>query len=121
VWDYDDGRQEQRLVRLIALCPACHEVKHLGLAAKRGRHAASLAHLAKVNGWTTDDAEAYAEVVKSPRAKMKPTKSVLAPTSAAHGQPGDVGSGRGGGEGGRPVRAVRISLSAVGHGAEPFA
>ena len=38
VWDYDDARRVQRLVRLIALCPACHEVKHLGLAAKRGRH-----------------------------------------------------------------------------------
>lgn len=63
VWDYDDARRIQRLVRFIALCPACHEVKHLGLAAKRGRQAAALAHLAKVNGWTADDAEAYAEVV----------------------------------------------------------
>ena len=63
VWDYDDARLVQRLVRLIALCPSCHEVKHLGLAAKRGRHAAALAHLAKVNGWTAADAEAYTEVV----------------------------------------------------------
>ena len=52
VWDYDDTTRVQRLVRLIALCPACHEVKHLGLAAKRGRHGAALAHLARVNGWT---------------------------------------------------------------------
>jgi hypothetical protein len=63
VWDYDDQRRVQRLVRLIALCPACHEVKHLGLAAKRGRQSAALAHLARVNGWTSADAEAYAEVV----------------------------------------------------------
>jgi hypothetical protein len=35
----------------------------LRLAAKRGRHTAALAHLAKVNGWTAADAEAYAEVV----------------------------------------------------------
>ena len=63
VWDYDDTRRVQRLVRLIALCPSCHEVKHLGLTAKRGRQAAALVHLANVNGWTTADAEAYAEVV----------------------------------------------------------
>ena len=50
-------------MRQIALCPACHEVKHLGLAAQRGRQRAALAHLAKVNGWTAADAEAYAEVV----------------------------------------------------------
>jgi hypothetical protein len=43
VWEHDDGRRRQRLVRLIALGPACHEVKHLGLVAKRGRHGAALA------------------------------------------------------------------------------
>lgn len=63
VWDYDDARRAQRLVRLIALCPACHEVKHLGLAAKRGRLGPAVTHLARVNGWSADDAEAYAEVV----------------------------------------------------------
>jgi hypothetical protein len=31
----------QRLVRCIARCPACHEVKHPGLAAERGRHGAA--------------------------------------------------------------------------------
>jgi hypothetical protein len=63
VWDYDDTRRIQRLVRLVALCPPCHEVKHLGLTAKRGRQAQALAHLARVNSWTRADAEAYAEVV----------------------------------------------------------
>ncbi len=28
VWDYDDDNHVQRLVRLIALCPLCHGVKH---------------------------------------------------------------------------------------------
>ena len=46
-----------------SLCPACHQVKHLGLAAKRGRQAAALAHLARVNGWTAADGETYVEVV----------------------------------------------------------
>ena len=63
VWDYDDTGRIQRLVRLIALCPPCHEVKHLGLAAKRGRHGPAIAHLARVNGWSVADAEAYAEAV----------------------------------------------------------
>jgi hypothetical protein len=61
VWDDDDTRRVQRLVRLIALCPACHEVKHLGLADKRGRQGAALAHLARVNGWTAADAEVVFE------------------------------------------------------------
>jgi hypothetical protein len=36
-WHYDDDRSIQRLERLAALCPARHEVKHAGLASKRGR------------------------------------------------------------------------------------
>jgi hypothetical protein len=46
VWDYDDARMVQRLVRLIALCPAYHEVKHLGLAGRCSRLGPALAHLA---------------------------------------------------------------------------
>jgi hypothetical protein len=33
-------------------------VEALGLASKRGRHGAALAHLGNVNGWTVGDAEA---------------------------------------------------------------
>ena len=58
---YDDERHIQTLERLIALCPACHEVKHIGLAAMRGRRGAALAHLATVNGWSLPDAELYLE------------------------------------------------------------
>jgi hypothetical protein len=46
----------------VALCPACHEVKHAGLASKRGRLEAVVEHLAEVNGWTADDAGLYLEV-----------------------------------------------------------
>jgi hypothetical protein len=63
VWEYDDTRMVQRLVRLIALCPSCHEVKHLGLAGMRGRRGPALAHLGRVNGWSAADTEAYAEAV----------------------------------------------------------
>jgi len=48
MWDYDDDRKTQRLERLVALCPACHEVKHAGLASKRGPSSAVIAHLAEV-------------------------------------------------------------------------
>jgi hypothetical protein len=63
VWAYDDGQRIQRLERLAALCPACHEVKHAGLASKRGRLDAVVGHLASVNGWTADDAGLYLEAV----------------------------------------------------------
>lgn len=37
VWEYDEESGIQRLVRLIALCPACHEVQHIGRAGTIGR------------------------------------------------------------------------------------
>jgi hypothetical protein len=58
VWDYrisqvgDEVTAKQRLDRLSALCPACHEVKHMGFARTRGREREAMAHLATVNGWT---------------------------------------------------------------------
>lgn len=61
IFAYDDVTHVQRLVKLAALCPSCHEVKHLGLAGVRGRRAAAIAHLARVNDWSTADAELYAE------------------------------------------------------------
>lgn len=61
VWSFDDDTGVQRLVRLIALCPACHEVKHIGLASRRGRYAVALGHLARTNGWSREDAELYAQ------------------------------------------------------------
>jgi len=62
IFSYDDARKVQRLERLAALCPACHEVKHAGLAGVRGRQRQAVAHLARVNNWSREDAEAYLEV-----------------------------------------------------------
>jgi hypothetical protein len=56
VWEYDEAAGVQRLLRMIALCPACHEVKHIGLAGVKGRGEIAEAHLATVNGWTPDTA-----------------------------------------------------------------
>lgn len=59
VWHYDDCKKTQRLVRMIALCPACHEVKHIGLAQMRGNLQRALKQLAQVNAWSMEKAEKY--------------------------------------------------------------
>jgi hypothetical protein len=46
-------------VRLIALCPACHECKHIGFANVRGRGDIAAAHLASVNQWSAAVADDY--------------------------------------------------------------
>jgi hypothetical protein len=61
IFAYDDEHHIQKLVRLVALCPACHEVKHIGLAGLRGKGNAAKAHLARVNNWSIEDAELYIE------------------------------------------------------------
>lgn len=61
VWEYDEAAGVQRLVRMIALCPACHEVKHIGLAGIRGRADLAREHLAQVNGWSSGVADQYIE------------------------------------------------------------
>ena len=58
-WQYDDDKHIQRLMGLIALCPVCHEVKHRGFANISGRKHSAAQHLAKVNGWTMEEALAY--------------------------------------------------------------
>lgn len=60
-WFYDDERKIQRLVGLIALCPPCHEVKHFGLANKKGRTNEALLQLSRVNGWSIQSATEYVD------------------------------------------------------------
>lgn len=50
VWRYDDFGN-QVLVRLMALCKKCHEVKHMGRAIMTGRGQHARLHLQRVNGW----------------------------------------------------------------------
>jgi 5-methylcytosine-specific restriction endonuclease McrA len=59
VWQYDDHERIQTLSRLIALCPSCHQVKHIGLAKTLRRDQKALKHLARVNGWTKSQADRY--------------------------------------------------------------
>ena len=50
IWHYDEDRQCQPLTGLIALCPSCHEVKHMGFSELWGKKNEVVAHLALVNG-----------------------------------------------------------------------
>ena len=63
VWDYHDGLKVQRLAGLIALCPDCHAVKHIGRAIALGTHARALDWFMRVNG--IDAGRALAEVQKA--------------------------------------------------------
>jgi hypothetical protein len=59
IWHYDDEQCVQSLKGLIALCPSCHEVKHIGRAMKIGFGDRALAHLVKVNGITKAEGVAH--------------------------------------------------------------
>ena len=48
IWHYDDESLTQTLKGLIALCPSCHETKHIGLAGLRGRVEIAKVHLGLV-------------------------------------------------------------------------
>ncbi len=61
IWEYDDQNRIQILRGLMALCPACSDVKHYGLACEGGRGEEAKARLMKFNGWTVTEADAYVE------------------------------------------------------------
>lgn len=57
IWSHDDASKVQRLEGVIALCPTCHQCKHLGRLDDAQRKKA-LAHLQKVNRWTSAQTKA---------------------------------------------------------------
>ena len=59
IWHYDDEKKIQTLSGLIALCPSCHEVKHIGLATKNGRRDKAALHLSKINNWSQKLTDTY--------------------------------------------------------------
>jgi len=63
VWGYNDVTHVQSLVGLIALCPPCHEVKHIGHAGAVGNLDRAKARLGVANSWSTADVDTYLEVV----------------------------------------------------------
>jgi len=63
VWEYDDTTHIQKLVKMTALCSACHSVKHLGRARIVGIYHMAITHLMKINGWSRTQANEYATKV----------------------------------------------------------
>jgi len=61
VWSYDDVNHIQKLDGLIALCPSCHQVKHIGLAKIKGRYFEAMQHLIDINGISEYEAEELIE------------------------------------------------------------
>lgn len=59
IWNYDDKKLIQKLEGMIALCPDCHMVKHIGLAQAQNKGAKALKHLMKINGFKKKEAEQY--------------------------------------------------------------
>ncbi len=51
-WEYDDAGGVQKLVNVIAVCRACHEVIHIGRTQLTGREKEACEHYLKVNGCT---------------------------------------------------------------------
>mmetsp|Transcript_4520 Transcript_4520/g.28725 ORF Transcript_4520/g.28725 Transcript_4520/m.28725 type:complete len:291 (+) Transcript_4520:80-952(+) len=58
-WEYDPAHHVQKLVGLIALCPRCHQVKHLGRTMAVGQLDDAIEHLQKVNGIGRELSNAY--------------------------------------------------------------
>lgn len=65
IWAFDAvaSRSVQRLLGVIALCGACHETQHSGLAELNDRWESVIATLRRVNGW--DRADAESDIVRS--------------------------------------------------------
>lgn len=62
-WKYDDTNKIQTMTGLIALCPDCHSVKHLGFAHIQGKGERAREHLASVNQWSQSTASQYIGMV----------------------------------------------------------
>ena len=60
-WRYDEDTKTQVLEGLIALCPKCHEVKHMGRAQAVGNAERAMSHLMEINGWDAQTAFAYVD------------------------------------------------------------
>lgn len=59
IFSYDNKTLIQKLDKLIALCPNCHMVKHMGLAEIMGKKIEAIIHLSKINKMTRKEAKIY--------------------------------------------------------------
>jgi meiotically up-regulated gene 157 (Mug157) protein len=59
IWNYDDDKKIQKLTGLIALCPKCHKVKHIGLSIIKNEYSIAVKQIMKVNKISENDAVKY--------------------------------------------------------------
>lgn len=59
VWEYNNDKHIQKLIRFIALCPLCHKTKHIGFAHINGEYDLVMNHFCNVNHCTRVFAEKY--------------------------------------------------------------
>jgi 5-methylcytosine-specific restriction endonuclease McrA len=55
IWEYNDNKKIQKLIGLIALCPLCHQVKHIGRSTYMGKKEVMFEHLSKINNWNLNE------------------------------------------------------------------
>ena len=77
IWHYDDKKHVQTLKGFTALCPKCHEVKHIGLAQVRDRYDVALLHFCEVNKVSKTEAERYVHNVFQTWSKRSQHKYTL--------------------------------------------
>lgn len=51
VWKYQNRKKVQKLVKLMALCPLCHQAKHIGRTSFIGKAEEAYERLKKINKW----------------------------------------------------------------------
>ncbi len=59
IFSYDATTGVQTLDEILALCPSCHQVKHIGLAQVNGKFDQAVEHFMKINGMSSDDSLKY--------------------------------------------------------------
>lgn len=57
VWSFDEENHIQKLVKIIALCERCHEVKHIGLAEVKGNLERAKKHFMTINNISKKEAD----------------------------------------------------------------
>jgi hypothetical protein len=79
IWSYDENSGIQKLEKILALCPSCHQVKHIGLAQLQGKFEKAIKHFMKINEVTRSAALTYIESqfkIWEERSKLKWTLDV---------------------------------------------
>ena len=62
-WRIEEWCCTSFLAGFVALCPACHDVKHIGRAIAQGRGEEAGSHLRALNGWSVKKAQQYLTAV----------------------------------------------------------